>query len=106
MNRRLYNLAPFIRPICLTLATSSDSMVRKIKPWLSKNESRFYRDKQAKPTKRRQVLINRVTGNLSYLRPGQVLAQSHAAHVVNQGKTAARHSQLGHTSSSTVTEAR
>lgn len=34
MNRRLHNLAPFIRPICLTLATSSDSMVRKIKPWL------------------------------------------------------------------------
>lgn len=58
MNRRLHSLAPFIRPICLTLATSSDSMVRKIKPWLSRNESRFYRDKQAKPTKRRQVLIN------------------------------------------------
>lgn len=34
MNRRLHNLAQFIRPICLTLATSSDSMVRKIKPWL------------------------------------------------------------------------
>jgi hypothetical protein len=45
-NRRLHNLAPFIRPICLTLATSSDSMVCKINPWLSKNESRFYRDKQ------------------------------------------------------------
>ena len=44
--RPLHNLAPFIRPICLTLATSSDSIVCKIKPWLSKNESRFYRDKQ------------------------------------------------------------
>ena len=46
VSRRSRKLASVIRPICLTLATSSDSMTCKIKPWLSKMGSCFYRDKQ------------------------------------------------------------
>ncbi len=38
-------LAPSVRPTCLTLATSSDSVAGKVKPWLSRM-SRFYRDKR------------------------------------------------------------
>jgi hypothetical protein len=34
--RRSRKRAPFVRPFCLTLATSFDSVTGKIKPWLSK----------------------------------------------------------------------
>jgi hypothetical protein len=46
LQRRSRKLAPSVRPICLTLATSSDSVAGKIKPWPSKMSRAFYRDKQ------------------------------------------------------------
>jgi hypothetical protein len=45
-DRRLQKLAPFIRPIRVTLATSSDSMGAQDQALAIKNELCYYRDKQ------------------------------------------------------------